>query len=341
MALHQFERVDFIRIERRDHVDGEEDLLPIRPQPDAVAVLLRIAELVENGIGLGLVELGQLPRQLLVIPGVIRPRPGLIGLRLAEIDQVDDLLAVHAERERLAELLVGEHLPQLRILVGHVQIDLNLLGSRIDQFDQAVAALLHVLGQRRLVLQRIDMALLDVQSPRDRVQHQRLDILRDIEGDPIDIGKLVAVAVDLPEIGVALHHHARRAAGVGFLDDPRVERRLVGIAPARVNFDVAAFVAEQRAPIGQVRRLDEIHDRGVVLRMKLAAIVLCKQRRMLAQRSRHLLEKQRIGAREREFDRGVVDFGRSARLASAHGSQEERGRSRDARHDVFHPAGGS
>ena len=68
--------------------------------------------------------------ELLVVPGMARARPGLVGLGLAEIDDVDDLLAVDAERQRLAELLVGEHLPHLRVLVGDVQVDLALLGAR-------------------------------------------------------------------------------------------------------------------------------------------------------------------------------------------------------------------
>ena len=183
-------------------------------------------------------------------------RPGLVRLRLAEIDEVDDLLAVHAERERLAEFLVGEHLPDLRVLVGHVQVNLNLLGRGADQLDQAVAALLHVLRQRRLVLQRVEMTLLNVETSGNRVEHQRLHVLRDVEGEPIDIGQLVARGIDLPEIGIALHHDAGRAAGIGLLDHPGVECRLVDIAPARGNFDIAAFVAEQRAPVGEVRRLD-------------------------------------------------------------------------------------
>ena len=169
VPAHQLERVDEIRIEGRDHVDGEEDLLAVRAQPEALRVLLGVAETVENGVGLLGVIVGELARQLLMVPGMAGARPRLVGLRLAEIDEIDDLLAVHAERERLAELLVGEHLPHLRVLVGDVQVDLALLGAGGDELDQPIAALLHVLRQSRLVLQRVDVAVLDVEAAGDRI----------------------------------------------------------------------------------------------------------------------------------------------------------------------------
>ncbi len=205
VALHQLQRVHGVRIERRDDVDGEEHLLPVGTQAEALRVLLVVAELVEDRVRLLGIVVRELARQLLVIPGMARARPGLVGLGLAEIDDVDDLLAVDAQRERLAELLVGEHLPHLRVLVRDVQVDLNLLRAGCDELDKAVVALLHVLRERRLVLQGVDVALLDVQAAGDRVEHQGLDVLRDVEVEPVDIGELVALLVDLPEVGVALH----------------------------------------------------------------------------------------------------------------------------------------
>ena len=114
----------------------------------------------------------------------------------------------------------------------HVQVNLNLLRSRGDQLDQAVAAFLHVLRQGRLVLQRVNVALLDVQVARQCRQHQRLDVLSNAEVQAVDVGQLLAVLVDLPEVRITLHHHTGGAAGVGLGDHPRVDGRFFGVAPA-------------------------------------------------------------------------------------------------------------
>ena len=118
-----------------------------------------------------------------------RTRAGLIRLGLAEIDDVDDLGAVDAERQRDAEVLVGEHLPHLRILVIHVHVDLALLRRGGDELHQVVVALLLVLRERGLVGERIDLPLLHVDLAGKHVEKQRLDVLVDREGNAVEIGR--------------------------------------------------------------------------------------------------------------------------------------------------------
>ena len=150
---------------------------------------------------------GELRGEFFIEPGVPRPRAGLKGLGLTEVDQVDDFLAVDAQGEGLPELLVGKHVAHLGVFVGHVQVNLHLLRAGSHQLNQAVAAFLHVLRQGRLVLQRVDMTLLNIELARQGIEHQRLDILGNAEVQSVDVGQLLTGLVDLPKISVALHHH--------------------------------------------------------------------------------------------------------------------------------------
>ena len=318
VPLDQLQRVDRVRVQGRDHVDREEDPLAVRAQAEFLPVTLVVADPVEQGVGLLRVELGELRGQLLVVPGVPGPGARLVRPGLPEVDDVDDLLAVDAQRQRLTELLVAEHLAHLRVLVREVQVDLHLLRTRGDQLDQPVAALLHVLRQGRLVLQRVDVALLDVELARQRVEHQGLHVLRDAEAQAVDVGQLLTGLVDLPEVGVALHDHARGAARVGLGDDPGVERGLGHIAPARRDLDVTAACAEQGGPVGQVGRLGLLGGLGVVLRVELAAVVLREQRGVLPERRGQLLQEQGVRRGEGELDGVLVDLGDLAGLAPDH-----------------------
>ncbi len=146
VPLHQLERVDLVGIGGND-VDGHEHLLPVGAQAEALAVLLVQADLVEQGVRLGRLVLGELLGRLLIVPGMLGPGSELPGLALAEEDDVDDLLAVDAHRKRLPELLVREELALLGVLVRDVQVDLHHLAVGVDQVEQPVAALLHALRQ--------------------------------------------------------------------------------------------------------------------------------------------------------------------------------------------------
>ena len=324
VALDQLQAIHRVRIQRGNHVDREKDLLPVRAQAEFLSITFVVADAVEDVVGLFRVVAGELARQLLVVPGVAWPWPHLVGLGLPQIHQVDDLFAVHAQRKRLAEVLVGEHLAHLGVFVGQVQVYLHLLRAGSHQLDQAVAAFLHVLRQCGLVLQRVDVALLDIEFARQCVQHQRLHVLRNTEVEPVDIGQLLAALVYLPEIGVALHHHPCDAAGIGLGDDPWIERRLFDIAPARRDFNVTHLATEERGPIAHVCGLGLRRHILVVLGVELAAVVLGEQGRVLAQGRGQLLQEQRVWAGEREFDRGVIDFADHHRFVGNH----QRGRHR-------------
>ena len=82
MALDQLQRVDGVRIERRDHVDGKEHALAVRAQAELLRITLGVAQLVQNGIGLLGVVLRELGGQFLVVPGVAGPRAGLVRFGL-------------------------------------------------------------------------------------------------------------------------------------------------------------------------------------------------------------------------------------------------------------------
>ncbi len=170
-------------------------------------------------------------------------------------------------------------------------------------------ALLHVLRQGRLVRQGGDVPVLHVDLAGEHVEEERFDVLIDREGDAIEIGQLGALAVDLPEIGIALDDNARGAADIGLDDDPRVENRLVRVAPARRDLDVAVLGAEEIGPAGHAGRLDHVVQLVVVLGQELTGVVLAEQRRMLAERRGELLEEQAVGAGELELDGVVVDLG--------------------------------
>ena len=110
-----------------------------------MAVAFVVAEFVQNVVGLLGVELGELTREFFVIPGVAGAGAGLVRLRLPQVHDVDDFLAVNTQRQRLAKLLVAHHLAHLRILVRDVGVYLHLLRTGVDQLNKAVSAFLHVL----------------------------------------------------------------------------------------------------------------------------------------------------------------------------------------------------
>ena len=162
------------------------------------------------------------------------------------------------------------------------------------------------------------MALLDVQVARQCRQHQRLDVLSNAEVQAVDVGQLLAVLVDLPEVRITLHHHTGGAAGVGLGDHPRVDGRFFGVAPARRDFDVAALGTEQLRPVRHVGRFGLVGGLRVVLGVELAAVVFGKQRRVLAQRRGHLLEEQGVRCGEGELDGHLIDLADFTRLAGNH-----------------------
>ena len=135
VPLDQLQRIDRVRIQRGYDVDREKHLLTVRAQPHLLAIALVVAKFVQNVVGLPGVEFGELAREFFVVPRVAGAWTGLIRLGLPKVDDVDDFLAVHAQRQRLAELLVGEHLAHLRVFVGDIQVDLNLLRTGVDEFD--------------------------------------------------------------------------------------------------------------------------------------------------------------------------------------------------------------
>ena len=153
MPFDQFQGVHRIRVQRGNHVDGKEHALSVWAQAELLCIPLGVTNPVQNVIGLLNVMVGELARQLFVVPRVAGAWAGLVGFGLTKINQVNDFLAVDAQRQRLTELLVGNHLAHFGVFVRHVQVDLNLLCAGGNQLNQPITALLLVLRQRWLVLE--------------------------------------------------------------------------------------------------------------------------------------------------------------------------------------------
>ena len=157
-------------------------------------------------------------------------------------------------------------------------------------------------------MQRIDVTFLNVELARQCVQHQRFDVLRDAEIEPVNVGELLPSLVNLPEVGVAFHHDAGHATRVRFSDHPGIQRRLLDVAPTGRDFNVTTFAAEQACPIGLVGCLGLRGHVGVVLGVKLAAIVFGEQRGVLSQRCGQLLQEHCVRCGKGELHRAVIYF---------------------------------
>ena len=121
-----------------------------------------------------------------------------------------DLIAVDAQRQRAAEIGVGEPLRDLGIArVALVDVEHEVGAGKAEIEVDLVVALLLVLQQHRQ-LAEVDVALLLIVLAGDRAQVDDLEVLGQRELHLVDIGQLVAVGIDRVVVRIALQHPDRR-----------------------------------------------------------------------------------------------------------------------------------
>ena len=189
----------------RHHLQAE-PALAVDALAIAVAVFFGQADLVEQFVALLHVEHAPLlvPFGPRAVEGVGSRRNGA-GATHAEPERFVELVAIDAERERMAEILVAQPLHDLGVTlvrVADVQRDVRTVEARIEM--HGVVALLRVFQKHRQ-LGQVHMAFLDVVLAGDGAQVRDLAVLRQRHRDAIDVRQLVARGVDRPEIRIALH----------------------------------------------------------------------------------------------------------------------------------------
>ncbi len=267
---YQLDGVDGGRLLTR-RVEQQGQGLPVRTQPEAVAVTLRQPERVEQligalrivvGVGRGVLRLEQ-RRQL--------HHGRLSRLALAVEHELIDLLAIDRQRQRLPEKQILEQLAQHQVGSRLVE-EQRCVGAdpRRPLQDAIVAPLLVVVEQREVG--GIQVAHLEVELARHGLQVERLDRRGNGDGHLVDVGKLVAGLIHLPVVGIALVHRQRRGVLEGSPDRPRVQYRVVVVLRAIP----VALVAEELGPVLEPGLLGHrLHLVGVgELGVKLLHVVL-------------------------------------------------------------------
>ena len=191
-------------LERRLNGRGEErprQPLAVRAQAEfAVPVPLQ-AQLVQHLVGPVRIVL----RPRVVVVGVVVLGGGegvdLGRLGTAEVQHLVDLVAVDRQRQRAAEVHLAEqvtqHLIPFQGLVDH-QRGGALVGV-LPQEHPVLAARLVLLEHRELLeVDGVSLGGGEVHLPADDLAVVHLQVLQPPAHDPVDVGELVACAVDLP-----------------------------------------------------------------------------------------------------------------------------------------------
>ena len=184
---------------------------PVAAHAVSLAVALLQPQLVEHPVGTIGVELRvSLPVFLAGRVGHGGRRTGGPRLPQPQPEDLVELVTVDADRQGDAEVPIGQ--PMRHLGVAFVRLVKEKPGVRArlagPVADTVVAALLVLQEHGNLFHQ--DVAALDVVFARNGPQVQDLQVLGQAQDDPVDVGKLVAVGVDDPVIGVSLEHHLRR-----------------------------------------------------------------------------------------------------------------------------------
>ena len=129
---------------------------------------------------------------------------GVPGHAEAEEERLVDLVAVDAERERAAEVEIGEPFLDLGIeAIGEVELQFGIRAVEAGIEMDLVFAARGVLQKHRQFRQ-IDEPLHVVELAGDGAQIDDFGVLGERELHLVEIGQLVAVGIDRPEIGIAL-----------------------------------------------------------------------------------------------------------------------------------------
>ena len=172
----------------------------------------------------------------------------LARLADADIDEVDDLLAIHRVAQRDAEVLVVEELPLDRILDVEVQQQHRVVGGQILHVHETEIAALLPIEEDRAVGRIIDVAEYEVEVARRRLERHQLGIVDLCPRDAVDIGKLVPFGIGLPVVGIARRDDPF-AIGVGLRQDPGVHRREVEVLPVLRLEAQRDLGVEERHPV--------------------------------------------------------------------------------------------
>ena len=236
----------------RDQLETQASL-PVGAQPIPFAILLGQADLVEQLVGLLQVE-----RRVFLVPFGARAVEGIGRRRYrswgshAEPEGFVELVAVDAERERVAEILVLQEFRNLRIaFVGVADVDGRVRSVERRVEVNGVVALLGVLEEDRQ-LGQAHVPFLDVVFAGDRPQVGDFGVFGQRHRDPVDVGKLVPRGVDGPEVGIPFHRPRRRVDRRHGLPR-RHDRQLVVQRPA-------IPVLEQRYPAVEAEILGLLGD---------------------------------------------------------------------------------
>ena len=158
----------------------------------------------------------------------IRIRDDLPGLGHPHIEQIDDLPAVDAERQRPSEAAISEQRAHHGILVGVVLIQIHgslPRGCRLPA-QYPVSATLAVLHQQRII-HELDPPALHIDLSGNGLERNRLRALHKRHFHPVDVGKLVPFRIHLPVIRVALRDEDGRIRSRPCL--PSAKDRPIGI----------------------------------------------------------------------------------------------------------------
>ena len=207
-------------------VEDDAERLAVRLEAHTVGVHFAKAHLVQQRIGQVRVVLKGALGLGFIIEGGGGERRRLAGLAQAEVDSLNDFIAIHRMRHGKAEALVIEDLVHNRVRMAEIEGEDGIAGFAIlPEQDLVVADLLILLEEREVFHE--DMAVLHVDIAGHSAQVEDLGVLYNVSGNPVDIGQLVAGGVHLPVVGVAFQHDGDFGRDLG--EAPGEEDRHVGV----------------------------------------------------------------------------------------------------------------
>ncbi len=302
----------------------------VRPQPVSGAVALGQADGVEKRVGAFRVILGVGRGPFLLEETQARIDGGREGSAQTEEEGVVHALAIDADRQGDAEVLVVEQLPQNGVFDGAIGHQAQFGGEEVlCEFDAIVPLFSALLEDRHIF--HIDIVGLEVELAGAGLEGLYLFVTGDHGLDTIDIGQLVAGGVDLMEVGVA--HNDGAVAGEGFVL-PGPEGRTVDAEVIRRS----VVEVEGLHPGLKSLFLSQLLGIGVVVDVPLLQPVLGHDDVVVGGHARatQVVHDDRVGHAEADFNHRVTDFGEDCRFTSGAPDRPRPGRGEVFIHcDIF------